>query len=458
MAKVKKAYFCRECGFEAPKWLGKCPSCGQWDTFTEEVIAKATPSSAVSVAVGDMPHLPPQRVSEIERSSHRRLDLQNGEVNRVLGGGLVPGSLVLLGGEPGIGKSTLSLQLALTSHGLKTLYVSGEESAEQIKMRAERIGIGNEECYIYSETLLENILMQIKQHQPDIVVIDSIQTIYTETIDSSAGSVSQIRECAASLLKYAKTTGTSIFIIGHITKDGAIAGPKILEHIVDVVLQFEGDSNNVNRILRGIKNRFGATFEIGVFEMNDKGLRVVDNPSEILLSHYDEPLSGIAVGASVDGIRPYLIEVQALVSNAAYGTPQRNATGFDTRRMSMLLAVLEKRVGMKMFQKDVFLNFAGGFKVADPGLDLAVVASIVSSYYDRAIAEGVCCAGEIGLSGEVRPAPRTEQRVSEANRLGFRRIIVSGFLRKTLKVPKGIEVVYINNIGELPPALFCEKV
>ncbi len=458
MAKVQKAYFCRECGFEAPKWLGKCPSCGQWDTFTEEVIAKATPSSAVSVAVGDMPHLPPQRVSEIERSSHRRLDLQNGEVNRVLGGGLVPGSLVLLGGEPGIGKSTLSLQLALTSHGLKTLYVSGEESAEQIKMRAERIGIGNEECYIYSETLLENILMQIKQHQPDIVVIDSIQTIYTETIDSSAGSVSQIRECAASLLKYAKTTGTSIFIIGHITKDGAIAGPKILEHIVDVVLQFEGDSNNVNRILRGIKNRFGATFEIGVFEMNDKGLRVVDNPSEILLSHYDEPLSGIAVGASVDGIRPYLIEVQALVSNAAYGTPQRNATGFDTRRMSMLLAVLEKRVGMKMFQKDVFLNFAGGFKVADPGLDLAVVASIVSSYYDRAIAEGVCCAGEIGLSGEVRPAPRTEQRVSEANRLGFRRIIVSGFLRKTLKVPKGIEVVYINNIGELPPALFCEKV
>ncbi len=458
MAKVKKAYFCRECGFEAPKWLGKCPSCGQWDTFAEEVIAKSSPSSAVSVAVGDMPHTPPQKVSEIERSNVRRLDLRNSEVNRVLGGGLVPGSLVLLGGEPGIGKSTLSLQLALTSHGLKTLYVSGEESAEQIKMRAERLGIGNEECYIYSETLLENILMQIKQYQPDMVVIDSIQTIYTETIESSAGSVSQIRECAASLLKYAKTTGTSIFIIGHITKDGAIAGPKILEHIVDVVLQFEGDGNNVNRILRGIKNRFGATFEIGVFEMCDNGLRTVENPSEILLSHYDEPLSGIAVGASVDGVRPYLIEVQALVSNAAYGTPQRNATGFDARRMSMLLAVLEKRVGMKMFQKDVFLNFAGGFKVADPGLDLAVVAAVVSSYYDRAVAEGVCCAGEIGLSGEVRPAPRTEQRVSEAARLGFRRIIVSGFLRKTLKVPRGIEVIYINNIGELPPALFCEQV
>ena len=320
------------------------------------------------------------------------------------------------------------------------------------------MGIGNEECYIYSETLLENILTQIEAHKPDVVVIDSIQTIFTETIDSSAGSVSQIRECAATLLKYAKTTGTSIFIIGHITKDGTIAGPKILEHIVDVVLQFEGDGNNIYRILRGIKNRFGATFEIGVFEMLESGLRAVENPSEILLSHYEEPLSGIAVGASVDGIRPYLIEVQALVSSAAYGTPQRNATGYDPRRMGMLLAVLEKRVGMKMFQKDVFLNFAGGFRVADPGLDLAVVAAVISSYYDRPLAEGVCCAGEVGLSGEVRPAPRTEQRVSEAARLGFRRIVVSGFLRKGVKMPKGIEVVYINNIGELPRALFCEEV
>ncbi len=455
MAKVKKAYFCRECGYEAPKWMGRCPSCGEWNTFTEEIISKsATASASVAAAA---PQTPPQRVSEIQRSTHRRLDLCNGEVNRVLGGGLVPGSLVLLGGEPGIGKSTLSLQLALTAHSLRTLYVSGEESAEQIGMRAERLGIANEECYIYSETLLENILLQIQQHQPDVVVIDSIQTIYTETIDSSAGSVSQIRECAASLLKYAKTTGTSIFIIGHITKDGTIAGPKILEHIVDVVLQFEGDGNNVYRILRGIKNRFGATFEIGVFEMLDAGLRTVDNPSEILLSHYEEPLSGIAVGASVDGVRPYLIEVQALVSNAAYGTPQRNATGYDQRRMSMLLAVLEKRLGLKMFQKDVFLNFAGGFKVADAGLDLAIVAAVISSYYDRAIADGVCCAGEIGLSGEVRPAPRTEQRVSEAARLGFRRIIVSGFLRKGVKMPSGIDVVYINNIGELPRALFCEE-
>ena len=457
MAKVKKAYFCRECGFEAPKWLGRCPSCGEWNTFTEEIIAKGSSNSSAATTAG-IPSAPPQRVSEIERSTHKRLDLHNAEVNRVLGGGLVPGSLILLGGEPGIGKSTLSLQIALTNHSLKTLYVSGEESAEQIGMRAERLGIGNEECYIYSETSLENILTQMNEYKPDVVVIDSIQTIFTDTVDSSAGSVSQIRECAAALLKYAETTGTSIFIIGHITKDGTIAGPKILEHIVDVVLQFEGDGNNIYRILRGIKNRFGATFEIGVFEMLDNGLRAVENPSEILLSHYEEPLSGIAVGASVDGIRPYLIEVQALVSNAAYGTPQRNATGYDPRRMGMLLAVLEKRVGMKMFQKDVFLNFAGGFRVADPGLDLAIVAAVISSYYDRPIADGVCCAGEIGLSGEVRPAPRTEQRVSEAARLGFRRIIVSGFLRKGVKMPKGIEVVYINNIGELPRALFCEEI
>ena len=452
MAKIKKAYFCRECGYESPKWLGRCPACGEWNTFTEEVIAKA---SSVSAAVAvNAPQSVPQRVSEIKPSTHQRLDMCNAEVNRVLGGGLVPGSLVLLGGEPGIGKSTLSLQLALTAHGLRTLYVSGEESAEQIGMRAERLGIGNEECYIYAETLLENILQQIEQQKPDVVVIDSIQTIFTQTIDSSAGSVSQIRECAASLLKYAKTTGTSIFIIGHITKDGTIAGPKILEHIVDVVLQFEGDGNNVYRILRGIKNRFGATFEIGVFEMLDNGLRAVENPSEILLSHYDEPLSGIAVGASVDGVRPYLIEVQALVTNAAYGTPQRNATGYDSRRMSMLLAVLEKRVGMKMYQKDVFLNFAGGFRVADTGLDLSIVAAVISSYYDRAILDGICCAGEVGLSGEVRPAPRSEQRISEAARLGFKKIIVSGFLRKNIKTPKGIEVIYINNIGELPPALF----
>ena len=454
MAKVKKAFFCRNCGFEAPKWLGRCPSCGEWNTFTEEVIARESGGGPATVA--NLPKARPQRIADIHESEHRRIDLGNREVNRVLGGGLVPGSLVLLGGEPGIGKSTLSLQIALAANGLKTLYVSGEESAEQIKMRALRLGIGNEGCLIYAETLLENILAQIEEQRPDLVVIDSIQTIYTDIIESSAGSVSQIRECAATLLKYAKSTGTSIFIIGHITKDGSIAGPKILEHIVDVVLQFEGDSNNIYRILRGIKNRFGATFEIGVFEMLDAGLRGVDNPSEILLSHYETPLSGIAVGASVDGIRPYLIEVQALVSNAAYGTPQRTATGYDNKRMNMLLAVLEKRVGMKMFSKDVFLNFAGGFKVADPGLDLAVTAAVISSYYDRPIGEGICLAGEIGLSGEVRPAPRTEQRISEAARLGFRRIIVSGYLAKGGKRPKGIEIVTINSIDQLPRALFAE--
>lgn len=454
MAKVKKAYFCRECGFEAPKWLGKCPSCGAWNSFTEEVIAKESGSVPAAVASKSIPTAHPQRVTEIESGTTQRIDTGNSEVNRVLGGGLVPGSLILLGGEPGIGKSTLSLQIALSDNGLKTLYVSGEESAEQIKIHAERIGIRNEQCIIYTETLLENIVAQIDEIRPDIVVIDSIQTMYTDLIDSSAGSVSQIRECAATLLKYAKGSGIPIFIIGHITKEGTIAGPKILEHIVDVVLQFEGDGNNTYRILRGIKNRFGATFEIGVFEMLHDGLRSVENPSEILLSHYDEPLSGIAVGAAVDGIRPYLIEVQALVGSAAYGTPQRNTTGYDTRRMNMLLAILEKRVGLKMYQKDVFLNFAGGFKVSDTGLDLAVVAAVISSYFDRPIDEGVCLAGELGLSGEVRPAPRTDQRIAEAARLGFKRIIVSGYAAKAHKRIAGIEVVRINNISDLARNIF----
>ena len=397
----------------------------------------------------------PQRIAEIADADHKRIELSSPEVNRVLGGGLVRGSLVLLGGEPGIGKSTLSLQLALATKGIKTLYVSGEESASQIKMRASRLGDVSDDCYIYPETLLENILSHTEEMKPDLVVIDSIQTIYSEQIESSAGSVSQIRECAARLLKMAKESGISVIIIGHITKDGAIAGPKILEHIVDVVISFEGDNNNVYRLLRGIKNRFGATFEIGIFEMREEGLVEVSNPSEILLSHPEEPLSGVSVGAAVDGIRPYLIEVQALVSNAAYGTPQRSATGYDSRRLNMLLAVLEKRVGMKMFQKDVFLNFAGGFKVQDTGLDLAVVGAVISSYFDRAIGEGVCMAGEIGLSGEVRPAPRTEQRIAEAARLGFGKIIVSGYLAgRGLKLPKGIEVVYINSVSELPRAMF----
>lgn len=451
MVKAKRAFFCSECGYETPKWLGKCPSCGTWNSITEHIVAKE--SRSVAAQVVSAPRATARKVQDICEQENRRIDLGNSEINRVLGGGLVPGSLLLLGGEPGIGKSTLSLQLALTDNGLSTLYVSGEESAEQIKMRASRIGIRNQECTVYTETLLENIVAQIEETHPDVVIIDSIQTMYTDLVESSAGSVTQIRECAATLLKVAKTSGTAIFIIGHITKDGTIAGPKILEHIVDVVLQFEGDHNNTYRILRGIKNRFGATYEIGVFEMRDSGLRSVANPSEILISHYDEPLAGSAVGAAVDGIRPYLIEVQALVSNAAYGTPQRSTTGFEQRRLNMLLAVLEKRVGMKMFQKDVFLNFAGGFKISDTGMDLAVVAAIVSSYYDRPLMADVCCAGEIGLSGEVRPASRTEQRIAEAARLGFKRIVVSGFVEKSIKRPKGIEVVFITSIEQLPKAL-----
>ena len=452
MAKLKRAYFCSSCGYETPKWLGKCPACGEWNTITEHVVAKE--SSSVSSRLSSVPHVEPRKVQDIEEHTTVRVDVGIKEVNRVLGGGMVPGSLILLGGEPGIGKSTLSLQLALTDNGLRTLYVSGEESAEQIKMRATRLGIRNQECTVFTETLLENIVAQIEELRPDVVIIDSIQTISTDLVESSAGSVTQIRECAATLLKVAKSLGIAVFIIGHITKEGSIAGPKILEHIVDVVLQFEGDGNHTYRILRGIKNRFGATYEIGVFEMREEGLREVANPSEILLSHYDEPLAGSAVGAAVDGMRPYLIEVQALVSGAAYGTPQRSTTGFDQRRLNMLLAVLEKRVGMKMFQKDVFLNFAGGFKIADTGMDLAVVAAIVSSYYDRALMEGVCCAGEIGLSGEVRPAPRTEQRIAEAARLGFKRIVVSSFVEKSIKKRKDIEVVYISSIEQLPKALF----
>ena len=340
MAKIKRAFFCRNCGYESAKWVGKCPSCGEWNTFVEETFTKE-PQQPVFAPTGQ--RNVPQRVREIQRQEYTRIDLANGEMNRVLGGGLVRGSMILLGGEPGIGKSTLSLQIALKSGGMKTLYVSGEESPHQIKMRAERLGIDNDNCYIYSETNLENILRQAGELTPDLMIVDSIQTIYSDTIDSSPGSVSQIRECAALLMKYAKQTDTSVIIIGHITKDGIIAGPKILEHIVDVVLQFEGDNNNIYRILRSIKNRFGATFEIGVFEMRGEGLIEVTNPSEILLSHYDEPLSGIAVGAAVDGARSYLIETQALVSTAAYGTPQRSATGFDSRRLNMLLAVLESR-------------------------------------------------------------------------------------------------------------------
>lgn len=421
--------------------------------MVEEIIAKETKNST-TFRPRDERNVP-QPVQQISRQDYPRIDLYSSEVNRVLGGGLVPGSLVLLGGEPGIGKSTLSLQMAIHAPDLSTLYVSGEESPQQIKLRAERLGIRNENCLIYSETRLEDIITQITQTSPKLVVVDSIQTIYSDTVDSSPGSVSQIRECTAMLLKYAKETMTPIFLIGHITKDGVIAGPKLLEHIVDVVLQFEGDNNNIYRILRSIKNRFGATSEIGVFEMRSEGLVEVENPSEILLSHYDDSLSGIAIGASVDGARPYLIETQALVSTAAYGTPQRSTTGFDNKRLNMLLAVLEKRLNFKMYQKDVFLNFAGGFKINDTGMDMAVVASILSSALDKAIASDICFAGEIGLSGEVRPAVRTEQRITEAARLGFKRIVVSGYAQKSVeKVAKGIQVIFVNRVDELARVLF----
>lgn len=457
MAKVKTAYFCSSCGGEASKWFGRCNICGEWSTCVEEVVSSATKAQAIglsSVSASGQRNVA-RAVQNIKQSDIPRIDLGSAEVNRVLGGGLVPGSLVLIGGEPGIGKSTLALQLALKLDNFRVLYVSGEESPEQIKMRADRIGVSNQECYIFSETSLESIILQATELTPQLLVVDSIQTLYSERVESSPGSISQVRECAALLLKFAKQSGVPVLIIGHITKEGTIAGPKVLEHIVDVVFQFDGDSNTAYRILRSIKNRFGATSEIGVFEMVQTGLREVENPSDILVSHYDEPLSGIAIGASIEGLRPYLIETQALVSTSAYGTPQRSATGYDYKRMGMLLAVLEKRLGFKLGQKDIFLNLAGGFKSSDTGLDLALVAAVISSGLDVAIDTGTCFAGEVGLSGEVRPASRTEQRVQEAARLGFERIVISSYARKSLvNPPKGIQIVYVSKVGELAKKIF----
>lgn len=431
--------------------MGRCPACNEWDTIKEQVVATGKASSR---AARNTPRREPRLIQEITSTSTKRIDTGIKEVNRVLGGGIIPGSLILLGGEPGIGKSTMMLQIALTDNGLKTLYVSGEESEEQIKMRAERIGIANQACHVLTETHLEDIITFIEEERPDIVIIDSIQTLYSEYAESSPGSLTQIRSCTTQLLGVAKQLGIAIFIIGHITKDGTIAGPKILEHIVDVVLQFEGDNNLTYRILRSHKNRFGSTNEIGVFEMHDAGLREIDSPSELLTTNACMPLCGCVTGASIEGLRPYLVEVQALVSNATYGTPQRSATGFDQRRMSILLAVLEKRAGMNLHQKDTFLNAAGGFKIADTGMDLAVAGAIMSSYYDRAPKESICCAGEIGLSGEVRPAPRTEQRIAEAARLGFKRIIISKYVELGTQRNWNIEISEIENISQLPRLLF----
>lgn len=426
MAKVKTSYVCQNCGTEAAKWIGRCPSCGEWNTFVEERTSQAKSSTRLGLVEVSRQAVP-KPLKEIEVSNERRLDAGIGEVNRVLGGGVVSGSLILLGGEPGIGKSTLALQMALRLNHLKVLYVSGEESARQVKLRADRLNGANAQCLILNETLLENILTQIQNESPELVIIDSIQTLYTDSIESSPGSVSQVRECAATLLRYAKLSGVPVVLIGHITKDGSIAGPKVLEHIVDVVLQFEGDGNYLYRILRSIKNRFGSTSELGIFEMQSSGLAEVPNPSEILLSHRDEGLSGVAIAAAMDGARPFLIETQALVSTAAYGTPQRSSTGYDTRRLNMLLAVLEKRAGFRLATKDVFLNLAGGLKVADPALDLAVVAAVLSSSLDVPIPSSCCFAAEVGLSGEIRQVSRVEQRIAEAAKLGIERVFVSKY-------------------------------
>lgn len=421
MAKATIQYVCSSCGAKAPQMLGRCPVCGEWGTYEEEVVENQK-SRGVSRQISK--NNQPKRLQEVEASEEMRLDMHNGELNRVLGGGLVPGSLVLLGGEPGIGKSTLALQVLMQQGERKTFYASGEESVRQLKLRAERLAGNAENLYISSETSLERILDQVKDLEPEIVVIDSIQTIGTEAIDATIGSLSQVRECAARILEFAKTRNIPFFIIGHINKEGSLAGPKVLEHIVDTVLQFEGDQHNMYRILRAQKNRFGSTSELGIYEMRQDGLREVSNPSELLLSTSREGLSGIAIAAAVEGVRPFLIEVQALVSSAAYGTPQRSSTGFDGRRLNMLLAVLEKRVGFKLLQKDVFLNIAGGLHVQDPAIDLAVLAAVLSSNMDIALDAGTCLCGEVGLAGEIRPVNRIEQRIAEAQKLGFKRILV----------------------------------
>ncbi len=452
MAKAKTYYFCQECGYQSSSWLGRCPECGKFGTFVEEVVQTVSPTKLLA---GNEPVSVPKRIQEISYSETTRLSTRCGEFDRVLGGGIVPGSLLLLGGEPGIGKSTLLLQTALAMKEIRLLYVSGEESEQQIKMRADRIGAGGE-CYVVSETSTQRIFEHIDSVKPELLIVDSIQTIVSDAVDSPASSVSQIRQCTSEFQHYAKTTGTPVLLIGHITKDGTLAGPKVMEHIVDAVLQFEGDRNYGFRVLRALKNRFGSTAEIGIFEMQANGLREVPNPSEYLLSQRDENLSGAAIAATLEGARPMFIEVQSLVSSAVYGTPQRNANGFDMRRLSMLLAILEKRCGFKLGSKDVFLNIAGGIKVNDPAIDMAVACSILSSNVDIPIPPRACFAAELGLSGEVRPVSRVEQRISEADRLGFERIFISKYNAKNLDLKRfQIEVVPVSVIEEAFRALFA---
>lgn len=453
--KEKSVWFCTECGNDSPKWEGRCPVCGAWNSMVEEKV-KSTRQGATKSPLGRTPESVPRKVSEIETVAEPRIHMPSEELNRVLGGGLVPGSMVLIGGEPGIGKSTLVLQNILAIKSRRMLYVSGEESAMQIKLRADRLGRMSDNCYVVTETSLESIFAHIEKVQPELLIVDSIQTIASDDIESSAGSVSQVRECAARLLRYAKQTGVPVMLIGHINKEGSLAGPKVLEHIVDAVLQFEGDRQYMYRILRAIKNRFGNTSELGIYEMCQQGLREVTNPSEMLVSQHDgQQLSGCAVGVTIEGARPFLIEAQALVSTAAYGTPQRSVTGFDSKRMNMLLAVLEKRVGFKLAQKDVFLNIAGGLKVADPALDLAVIAAILSSNVDMAIPAGVCLSGEVGLSGEIRPVTRMEQRVREAEKLGMRQILIPrGSLKGVDRSKFTIDVVEVTKVEEAFRHLF----
>jgi DNA repair protein RadA/Sms len=455
MAKIKTAYFCQNCGARASKWAGKCSSCQEWNTLVEEILDNDNSTPGWKVLEKSNGRKPvPQHIDDISTIDNDRIILNDKELNRVLGGGIVPGSVILLGGEPGIGKSTLLLQIALSLETRKVLYVSGEESEQQIKLRAGRIASSVNECYVLAESLTQNLFQHIAKLDPDLVIIDSVQTLVTQRIESSAGSISQIRECTAELIRFAKETSTPVFLVGHITKDGSIAGPKVLEHMVDTVLQFEGDRHHIYRILRSSKNRFGSTSEIGIYEMQGSGLREVINPSEVLLSTRNEQLSGVAVGATLEGIRPLLIETQALVSSAVYGTPQRSATGFDLRRLSMLLAVLEKRCGFRLAAKDVFLNIAGGFKVEDPAIDLGVISAILSSNEDLPISAKIAFAGEVGLSGEIRAVNRIDQRISEVEKLGFTQMVIPAHNVKGLAGNRNLELIPVAKVEEAFRFLF----
>ncbi len=454
MGKIKTVYICRNCGADSPKWIGRCPSCGQWNTYVEERIGSFNTGNRAIIESASSKPIP---IDKIEPHKNQRIPSGIGELDRLLGGGIVPGSLILIGGEPGIGKSTLALQIALST-AMKVLYVSGEESPEQIKLRADRISGKNSNCLVYNEVNLENLFLQFEQEKPELLIVDSIQTLNTETIESSPGSLSQVRECAAQLLKLSKTTHVPVLLIGHITKDGMLAGPKVLEHIVDTVLQFEGDSQYIYRVLRSLKNRFGSTTELAIFEMETDGLHEIKNPSEIFLSRNKNPLSGVAIASTIDGNRPFLIEAQALVSTAVYGTPQRTATGFDGKRLNMLLAVLERKAGFNLASKDVFLNIAGGLKVQDPATDLAVVTAILSSNFDRPVNQHLCMTAEVSLTGELKAVTRIEQRIAEAARLGFKRIMVPESFKNKSGLPENkIEIIPCSKIEQAIKLIFSKE-